>query len=166
MLECSLEHREDHPSNPIPVWWSQVRSSSQWKLMGELRQWKAAPWWCHRFLFPLWEWSLTVRWLSYKDQTSLNSSWVAKYIKKDLALLQLWHRLQLWSRFDSWLGNYHMLQVWPKPKPKPKQQTSMNSSQLGSQVVCLEVSYPGQFMNKEQIIMLRGWDLFIYFFAF
>ena len=32
---------------------------------------------------------------------------------KDLALLQLWCRLQLWHRFDPWLGNFYMPRVWP-----------------------------------------------------
>ena len=33
---------------------------------------------------------------------------------KDLALLQLWHRLQLWCGFDPWPWNFHMPQVQPK----------------------------------------------------
>ena len=32
---------------------------------------------------------------------------------KDLALVQLWCSLQLWLVFSPWLGNVHMLQVWP-----------------------------------------------------
>ena len=35
---------------------------------------------------------------------------------KDLALLQLWHRLRLWCGSDPWPGNFHMLQEWPKEK--------------------------------------------------
>lgn len=37
---------------------------------------------------------------------------------KDLALPQLWHRLQLWLRFDPWQGNFHMLQLQAKKKKK------------------------------------------------
>ena len=33
---------------------------------------------------------------------------------KELALLQLWHRLQLQLRFDPWPRNFHMPRVWPK----------------------------------------------------
>ena len=32
---------------------------------------------------------------------------------EDLALLQLWCRLQLGLEFTSWPGNFHMLGVWP-----------------------------------------------------
>ena len=39
---------------------------------------------------------------------------------KDLALPQLWPRLQLWHVFDPWLWNFHMLQVWPKNLKKKK----------------------------------------------
>ena len=38
---------------------------------------------------------------------------------KDLVLLLLWHRLQLWHGFDPWPGNFHVLQVWVK-KEKTK----------------------------------------------
>ena len=37
---------------------------------------------------------------------------------KDPALLQLWHRPQLWLGFDPWPGNFHTLQVWSKKKKK------------------------------------------------
>ena len=33
---------------------------------------------------------------------------------KNLALPQLWHRLQLWLRYSPWPGNFHMPWVWPK----------------------------------------------------
>ena len=36
---------------------------------------------------------------------------------KNLALPQLWHRSQLWLKFDPWPGNFHML-WWPKKKKK------------------------------------------------
>ena len=45
---------------------------------------------------------------------------VAQWVK-DLALLQLWRRLQLWLGFDSWPGNFYMPWVWPKKKNKTKQ---------------------------------------------
>ena len=35
---------------------------------------------------------------------------------EDLALPQLWSRLQLQLRFDSWPGNFHMPHMWPKNK--------------------------------------------------
>ena len=37
---------------------------------------------------------------------------------KDLALPQLWRRLQLRLRFDPWPWNIHMLWVRPKKKKK------------------------------------------------
>ena len=37
---------------------------------------------------------------------------------KDPALLQLWHRWQLWLGFDPWLGNIHILWVQLKNKNK------------------------------------------------
>ena len=37
---------------------------------------------------------------------------------KDVALLQLWHRSQLWLRFDSWPGNFHMPRARAKKKKK------------------------------------------------
>ena len=33
---------------------------------------------------------------------------------KDLALSLQWLGSLLWCRFDSWLGNFHVLWVWPK----------------------------------------------------
>ena len=32
---------------------------------------------------------------------------------KDLALLQLWRRLHLWFRFNTWPGNFYEPQVQP-----------------------------------------------------
>ena len=37
---------------------------------------------------------------------------------KDLAVPQLWHRLQLWLRFNPWPRNFHKPQVWPKKEKK------------------------------------------------
>ena len=37
---------------------------------------------------------------------------------KDLLLLQLWHRLQFWLRFDPWPGNFH--RPWMQPKKKKR----------------------------------------------
>ena len=42
------------------------------------------------------------------DPCAVTAQWV-----KDLVLLQLWHRLQLWLRFNPWPGNFSML--WVKP---------------------------------------------------
>ena len=39
---------------------------------------------------------------------------------KDLALLQLWCRSQLWLRFSPWPGNFHMPQMWLGKKKKKK----------------------------------------------
>ena len=40
---------------------------------------------------------------------------------KVLVLLQQWCRLQLWLRFDTWPGKFHMMQVWPKKEKKQQQ---------------------------------------------
>jgi len=40
---------------------------------------------------------------------------VAQWVK-DMVLLQVWHRLQLWLGSDAWLGNFHMSLVWQKKK--------------------------------------------------
>ena len=37
---------------------------------------------------------------------------------KDWALLQLWCGLKLQLGFDSWPGNFHTLQKWPKKKER------------------------------------------------
>ena len=37
---------------------------------------------------------------------------------EDLALLQLWHRLQLQLRFSPWPKNFHMLWMWAKKKER------------------------------------------------
>ena len=42
---------------------------------------------------------------------------VAQWVK-DPALLQLWHRSQLWLGFNPWPGNLHMSQVWLLKKKK------------------------------------------------
>ena len=42
---------------------------------------------------------------------------VAQWVK-DLALLQLQHRSQLWLGFDPWPGNFHIPQVWLKKRKK------------------------------------------------
>ena len=41
---------------------------------------------------------------------------------KDLALLQLCHRLQLWLGFDPWPKYFHML--WVQPKKKKQKPTN------------------------------------------
>ena len=43
---------------------------------------------------------------------------------EDLALLQLWCRLQLHLGFDPWPGNFHVLWVRPKKKKKKKELTA------------------------------------------
>ena len=42
---------------------------------------------------------------------------------KDLALVQLWCRSQLWLRFNLWPGNFHVLKVWLR---KRKTKTQLN----------------------------------------
>ena len=37
---------------------------------------------------------------------------------KDLVLLQLWNRSQLWSGFNPWPANFHMPQAQTKKKKK------------------------------------------------
>ena len=64
--------------------------------------------------FLLWHSRLTICLVSVlvKVQSLAHSAqWV-----KDLALLQLWHRLQLLLRFYPWPRNFHMLWVQPKKK--------------------------------------------------
>ena len=46
------------------------------------------------------------------------------------ALLQLWHRLQLWLRFSSWPGKFHMPQVQPKKKKKVQYGARLSSLSL------------------------------------
>ena len=55
-------------------------------------------------------------WLCHCRGMSLIPS-LAQWVK-DLVLLQLWCRSQLWLRFHSWLGNFCMLWVWSKNPPK------------------------------------------------
>ena len=44
---------------------------------------------------------------------------------KDLSLLQLWCRSQLWLwlRFDPWFGNFHMPWVWSGKQKNKKKHT-------------------------------------------
>ena len=52
---------------------------------------------------------------------------------KDLALLQLWHKLQLWFRFSPWPRNFHMPWVQPlkkKKKRKKKKRKKANATVL------------------------------------
>lgn len=43
----------------------------------------------------------------------MGSSLAAQRVK-DLALLELWHRLQLQHDFDPWPSNFHLPRVWAK----------------------------------------------------
>ena len=53
-----------------------------------------------------------------KKRNNIGVAAVAQWVR-DLALPQLWHRLQLpWLRFDPWLGNFHILQIWLKKEKK------------------------------------------------
>ena len=42
---------------------------------------------------------------------------LAKWVK-DPVLLHLWHRSQMWLRFDLWPGEIHMPQVCPRKGKK------------------------------------------------
>ena len=79
---------------------------------------------------------------------------------KDLALLRLWHRLQLQLRFDLWPRDVHM--QWVQPK-KPKNQKNLHKlmwhrKQLlmfpVAERVVTEVGMPG-FQHKEQDLALE-----------
>ena len=48
----------------------------------------------------------------------------ARWIK-DLALLQLWHRLLLQLTFNPWPGNLHMPWMWQKKNEKQKTKTTL-----------------------------------------
>ena len=63
--------------------------------------------------FPLWLSRLMIWHYLYGDVGSIPhlEQWV-----KYPVLPQLWCRSQLWFGFDPCLGNFHMLQVWPKKK--------------------------------------------------
>ena len=43
---------------------------------------------------------------------------------KDQVLPHVWHRLQLWLRFDPWPKNFHTPQVQPKEEKKKKKNLS------------------------------------------
>ena len=45
---------------------------------------------------------------------------------KDPALLQLWHRSQLWLGFDPWPRNFHMPWAWSKKKEKKRERNYFN----------------------------------------
>ena len=49
---------------------------------------------------------------------------------KNIALSQLWHRLQLQLRFHPWCRNFHMPRVWLKKREKKKKQLRNNSGVL------------------------------------
>ena len=51
------------------------------------------------------------------DKKDLAVPTVVQWVK-GLALPQLWHRLQLWLRFDPLPENFHMLQVEQKKKKR------------------------------------------------
>ena len=65
---------------------------------------------------------------------------------KDSVLLQLWCRLQLWFRFDPWLGNCHMPLVWPKKKKEKKKDNDPGAEKMGR----------GRRLVKEARYRLRG----------
>lgn len=43
----------------------------------------------------------------------LGSSLAVQQVR-DVALLHLWHKPQIWCRFNPWSKNFHALWVWPK----------------------------------------------------
>ena len=64
---------------------------------------------------------------------------------KDLALLQLWHRLQLWLRFDPRPRNFHMPRTRPKKLKKIKKEYKMNKFHLKE----LKVEFPSWLSGNE-----------------
>ena len=54
--------------------------------------------------------------LANKD-ADMRSSFVAQWVK-DLALPQLWYKLEVQRRFDPWVGNFYMPQVQPSKQTK------------------------------------------------
>ena len=51
---------------------------------------------------------------------------VAQWVK-DTALLQLWHKLQFWLRFNPWSGNFHVPQGQLKRGKKTKTKNCSNA---------------------------------------
>ena len=86
---------------------------------------------------------------------------------KDPVLLQLWHSLQPWLRFDLWPGNFHMSQVWPRKKTK--MQSKYPNEFAFSKLVIFHSSKPGVLPlpspNPFPIILLKT-PYFIYFLIF
>lgn len=75
---------------------------------------------------------------------------------KDLALLQLGHRLLLLFRFDPWPGNFHMLQVQRKNKTKTLEEN------IGRTLI--EINHSNIFFDLSPRIMttktkINQWDL-------
>ena len=62
-----------------------------------------------------WQSSCTQLWIYHTWKWGRGSSLVVQQLK-DLALPELWHRLQLCHGFVPWLGNFHML--WGLPEKK------------------------------------------------
>ena len=65
--------------------------------------------------FPLWPSRLRTWCCLCGSEVSLSS--LAQWVK-DLALLQLWFKSQLWLRFNPWSGNFHMTQGSQKKEGK------------------------------------------------
>ena len=77
--------------------------------------------------FPLWRSGLRTRCCLCWAEGLLPgpTQWV-----KDLALLQLWCRSQLWLRIHPWPGNFQMLQEWQKKKKKKKKKRKQLRSKV------------------------------------
>ena len=54
----------------------------------------------------------------FKDLGPLQFDLCPGQLVNDLVFLKLWHRLQLWLRFDPWPRNFHVPHVQPKKKKK------------------------------------------------
>ena len=65
---------------------------------------------------------LSLQWLGSLLRCRFDPS-PAQWVK-DPALLQLWHRSQLWLEINPWPGNFHMLWEQPKKKKKKKKDIS------------------------------------------
>lgn len=68
--------------------------------------------------------TVALQWLRSPQRCGFDPQGRAPWVK-DLALLQMWHRLQLGPGFDPWPGNLHMSRMWSKRKKKEKSDSAL-----------------------------------------